>query len=108
MYACGAGRYSFHVDSVGRLSACMMSRRPAYDLLQGSFQEGWEAVGDVVRQKRQKETACRTCSAGVLCTQCPGWSQAAHGDDETPAEYVCELGRLRGAQFELVGLSSQG
>jgi hypothetical protein len=31
----------------------------------------------------------------------------AHGDDETPVEYVCELGHLRAAQFQLVGSSSQ-
>jgi radical SAM protein with 4Fe4S-binding SPASM domain len=107
VYGCGAGHHRFHVDCTGKLSACMMPRRPAYDLLQGSFREGWEAVGSVVRQKRQKETACQTCSVGVLCIQCPGWSQMVNGDDETPVEYVCELGHLRAAQFDLVGLSSQ-
>jgi radical SAM protein with 4Fe4S-binding SPASM domain len=106
VYTCGAGRYSFHVDCTGRLSACMMSRRPAYDLLQGSFQEGWEAVGAVVREMRQRETACRTCRVGVLCSQCPGWSQMAHGDNETPVEYVCELGHLRAAQLHLTGLQA--
>jgi sulfatase maturation enzyme AslB (radical SAM superfamily) len=81
------------------LSVCMMARRPAYDLLEGTFQEGWEEfLGPVLRKKRALDTPCRTCTVGALCTQCPGWSQLAHGDDETPVEYVCEMGRLRAAQ----------
>jgi radical SAM protein with 4Fe4S-binding SPASM domain len=107
VYSCGAGRYAFQVDCTGKLSACTMSRRPAYDLLRGSFQEAWEALGALVRQKRQKETACQSCSAGLLCTQCPGWSQMVHGDGETPVEFVCELGHLRAAQFHLAGSQSR-
>jgi radical SAM protein with 4Fe4S-binding SPASM domain len=100
VYSCGAGFHSFHVDSEGKLSMCMMARRPAYDLLQGSFQEGWETfLGALREEKRKLDTACRTCTVGVLCTQCPGWSQVVHGDDETPVEFVCELAHLRAAQI---------
>jgi len=99
VFGCGAGYRTFHVDSAGRLSVCMMARRPAYDLLEGSFQAGWEEfLGPVLRKKRALDTPCRTCTVGALCTQCPGWSQLAHGDDETPVEYMCEMGRLRAAQ----------
>jgi radical SAM protein with 4Fe4S-binding SPASM domain len=110
VFSCGAGYRSFHVDSAGRLSVCMLARQPAYDLLEGSFQEGWaEFLGAVLRKKRTLDTPCRTCSVGALCTQCPGWSQLAHGDDETPVEYVCELGRLRAAgTVASVGASLQG
>jgi radical SAM protein with 4Fe4S-binding SPASM domain len=106
VYGCGAGHHRFHVDCTGKLNACMMSRRPAYDLLHGSFEQGWEAVRSVVQQKRQRETACQTCSVGVLCSQCPGWSQMVHGDNETPVEFVCELGHLRAAQLHLSGSQS--
>jgi radical SAM protein with 4Fe4S-binding SPASM domain len=99
VFSCGAGYRSFHVDSAGRLSVCMMARQPAYDLLQGSFRQGWEEFMPVLlRKKRTLDTPCRSCTVGALCTQCPGWSQLAHGDDETPAEYICEVGRLRAAQ----------
>jgi radical SAM protein with 4Fe4S-binding SPASM domain len=100
VYGCGAGLHAFHVDCSGRLSMCMMARRPAYDLLQGSFDEGWEQfLGALVGRKRVLNTPCTTCDAGVLCTQCPGWSQAVHGDDETPVDLVCQLGRLRAAHI---------
>lgn len=100
VYACGAGQRSFHLDCAGQLSVCMMTRRPAYDLLRGSFQEGWEKVlGAELSKVRTLESPCPTCTVGVLCTQCPGWSQAVHGDDETPVDYVCKMGQLRAAQI---------
>lgn len=96
VYSCGAGRYSFHVDSSGSLSPCMSVRHPTFDLLSGSFAEGWENVlGPAIQVRRTLDTACRTCDAGPLCDQCPGWSHAVHGDLETPVDYVCQLGRLR-------------
>ena len=113
VYSCGAGFRSFHVDSGGLLSVCTMSRRRAYDLLQGSFLQGWEALGAVTREKRQLDTACRTCEVGPLCMQCPGWSQAVHKDDETPVEFVCALGRMRATRIgrpisEMIGGDKRG
>lgn len=104
VYCCGAGLRSFHVDYAGRLTACTMARRPDYDLRQMSFHEAWERLGAVRQQKRQLDTACRTCTVGGLCTQCPGWSQAVHGDDETPVEFVCQLGRLRAERAQRIHL----
>jgi radical SAM protein with 4Fe4S-binding SPASM domain len=106
VFSCGAGHRTFHVDSAGRLSLCMMARRPSYDLLEGDFQQGWEFLGSALRRKRTMDTPCRTCTVGALCTQCPGWSQLAHGDDETPVDYVCEMGRLRAAQMVGLALNS--
>jgi radical SAM protein with 4Fe4S-binding SPASM domain len=100
VYSCGAGYRSFVVDSAGQLGMCGMSRRPAYDLVQMSFQQGWEALGAQRQLKRQMDTACRTCTVGGLCTQCPGWSQAIHNDNETPVEFVCSLGHLRAKQTQ--------
>jgi radical SAM protein with 4Fe4S-binding SPASM domain len=100
VFSCGAGYHSFHVDSAGRLSPCMLARQPAYSLLDGSFREGWEEfLGALLSKKRTLDTPCPTCSIGALCIQCPGWSQLVHGDDETPVDYVCELGRLRSARM---------
>jgi radical SAM protein with 4Fe4S-binding SPASM domain len=102
VYSCRAGFRSFHIDCAGRLSPCLSVRSPAFDLLRGSFRDGWENVlGTAIREARVQDTACRTCNAGPLCDQCPGWSQAVHGDNETPVAFVCQIGRLRAAQFDL-------
>jgi radical SAM protein with 4Fe4S-binding SPASM domain len=99
VYTCAACLQAFHIDATGRMSACIMARRPSYDLTRMSLREAWERLGAIREQKRQQDTACRTCTVGSLCWQCPGWSQMAHGDDETPVEYICELGRLRAAEL---------
>ena len=95
VYNCGAGMHSFHIDSMGRMSICTMSRKPSFSLLEMSFMDAWEKLGTLRASKRQLKTACQTCTLGGLCFQCPGWSQAVHDDDETPVDFVCELAHLR-------------
>lgn len=99
VFTCNAGLHGFHIDAAGRMSVCMMARRPAYDLRQGTLQEGWRFLASVREGTRTLETPCRTCTVGILCNQCPGWSQVVHGDKETPVAYVCQVGRLRAERF---------
>jgi radical SAM protein with 4Fe4S-binding SPASM domain len=95
VFTCGAAQRSFHVDAYGSLSACMMVRKPAYNLLTISFNKAWEALGEIRNWKRQDNTECETCAINALCPQCPGWSLAIHGDFETPVKYICELAKKR-------------
>lgn len=96
MYSCGAGQRSFHIDAYGQLSACGLARWPSYDLTQGTFREGWRSFLGAVRQTRRMRTsACATCEIGILCSQCPGWSQMVHGDSETIVEHLCEVAHQR-------------
>lgn len=100
VFTCSAGLRSFHLDSKGNMSICIMVRRPSYDLRQVSFLEAWERLGALRLQKRQRVTPCQTCTIGELCSQCPGWSQFVHGDEETPVSFVCELAHLRPEQMK--------
>lgn len=100
VYSCGAGLQSFHLDSYGRMCICTMARQPSYDALRIGFAEAWERIGDLRQRKRTLDTACLTCTAAALCLQCPGWSQAVHGDDETPVRFICEMGRRRQAKAQ--------
>lgn len=100
VYTCGAALQSFNVDSSGRLSACNMSRNPSYSLLEMSFADAWEKLGEIRKLKRKLVTKCQSCSLGGLCSQCPGWSQAMHGDNETPVEFICELAHLHQMQVQ--------
>ncbi len=94
VYNCGAGLQTFHIDSVGKVSACIMSRQPAYDLRYTGFQAAWECLGSLRQEKRKSANECRTCTIGALCLMCPAWSQAVHGDFETPVEFICDLAHL--------------
>ncbi len=95
VYNCGAGLQTYHIDCAGRMCICTMSRRPSFDLKSMGFAEAWERLGELRCLKRRLDTPCVTCRAGIMCAQCPGWSQAVHGDDETPVDFVCALARLR-------------
>lgn len=95
IYSCGAGFRSFHIDSVGLMSLCMMSRQPSFSLLQMSFTEAWASLGELRKMKRTIHSDCQTCDLGEICTQCPGWSQAVHQDNETPVKFICDLAHLR-------------
>jgi radical SAM protein with 4Fe4S-binding SPASM domain len=102
LYQCGAGVSTFHIDPFGQLSACIMSRTPAYNLRYGSFHKGWsEFESSVITQKRTKVTPCINCELISLCDQCPGMAQTEQGDPEKKVEYLCQIAHRRAEVFEI-------
>lgn len=101
IYACGAGMHSYGINSRGEMTICGMVQKPVYNLLEVSFTEAWEQLGKLRLKKRQKPSLCETCGLGGLCTNCPGLSQAANGDDESPEEFICTLAHMRAAYFDV-------
>jgi radical SAM protein with 4Fe4S-binding SPASM domain len=99
VFTCGAGYRSCHIDSRGRMSPCIMVRKPQYNVLIDGFSRAWENLGKVRSYKRSMHTACETCPAAALCTMCPGWSLAIAGDYESIYPPVCEIGLLRYSHF---------
>lgn len=95
VYSCGAGHRSFHIDSSGRLSTCMMARRPSYSIPEMGFMPAWQKLGEVRLAERKLNIPCLTCSSSGMCVQCPGWSQLVHGDDESIVDFVCQLTKTR-------------
>jgi radical SAM protein with 4Fe4S-binding SPASM domain len=95
-YVCGAGLNTFHIDPYGRLSVCMISREPQYDLREGTFKEGWrDALRETRFQPAGDDYGCNTCPLLSLCGQCPGWAQMEHGDPEKRVEFLCRVAHLR-------------
>jgi radical SAM protein with 4Fe4S-binding SPASM domain len=96
LYGCGAGINSFHIDPHGYLGICTMSRKPRYNLRNGSFKEGWsDFLPEIRAQKPKGDYKCAHCELLAFCGQCPGWSQMEYGDQEIPVQYLCEIGHLR-------------
>jgi radical SAM protein with 4Fe4S-binding SPASM domain len=105
LYTCSAGLSSFAVDAYGRMFPCLTSRGSAYDLMQGSFTEGWRDFMPALRtQKPRKEYYCIHCELHSLCNQCPGWSQLEHGEPDIPVEYICQVAHLRA---QLLGIETK-
>lgn len=100
MFTCGAGWSSFHIDAMGRLSLCLSVRNPNYDLMQGSFTEGWEKFLSGLRTLETSPSfECAGCSLRPVCAQCPamGWSE--HGDPEAKVIFLCKLAHQRQSVF---------
>lgn len=98
-YNCGAGYRSFHINSAGVLSPCMMVRKPSYNILEKGFKAAWDALGVVRTIERTKSVPCVTCQAAGICVQCPGWSQLVHQDNESIVDFVCKLAKEREKQI---------
>jgi len=62
LYNCGTGLTSFHINANGMLQPCLMVSSLQYDLLNGSFLEGWRDVMPRIREKK--------AGAAKACTQC--------------------------------------
>ena len=105
MYRCGGGLLSFHVNPFGELNLCGMARDPAYDILAGSFEEGWEeAIPKTRNRKGDPAFTCRHCSLIRFCGLCPAISIMENGTEEAPVPYLCRIAHLRAEAF---GVSSE-
>lgn len=101
LYTCGAGVSSFHIDSYGKMSVCIMSRYKSYDLLQDSFHKGWyNSFPQFLKQKPKSDYKCGQCELLSLCGQCPGWAWLEHGNPEASVEYLCQIAHLRAEAFK--------
>lgn len=101
VFRCGAGFRSFHIDSSGRMSVCMMARQATYDVTETGFVSAWQKLGTLRTMKRSRASICLSCTAAGVCSQCPGWSQLAHGDNESVYDYICQLAKEREQQINI-------
>jgi radical SAM protein with 4Fe4S-binding SPASM domain len=99
LYRCGAAVSSFHIDAEGHLLPCIMARNFRYDLLGGSFADGWN---NVMPRFREKETIpgnpCVDCDAISLCGFCPAFFLIENGDENHHSDYLCRMGKMRYAE----------
>lgn len=107
LYFCGAGLYGFFITVEGNLVMCIESRWPAYDLREGSFQEGWDVfLGGIRSQILPENSQCRDCRLYALCKQCPARSQLEYGEEvvDRSVQWLCQLGHLRADAFLKLGI----
>jgi radical SAM protein with 4Fe4S-binding SPASM domain len=73
LYKCGAAQNTYHIDPYGQLNPCILSRSQSFNLLKGTFFDGWEKFLPFVTSKPAKENErCDRCDLLNLCGQCPG------------------------------------
>jgi radical SAM protein with 4Fe4S-binding SPASM domain len=100
LFICGAGLSTYHIDPYGLMSACEMARFQAYDLRQGTFEEGWrKSIPQLLALKPEGRYSCGRCELISLCAQCPGWAWLESGHPEAPVQYLCQIAQLRAEAF---------
>ena len=95
LFACGAGRTSFAVDSAGVMTPCLLMRGIKYDLVRGAFDEGWSQMEAVCRMKANADSPCHTCSNVAFCHRCPAIFERETGCMGQPPDWVCDLALQR-------------
>lgn len=103
LYLCGAALTTFHIDAGGHLCACVRERKHRYNLLNGSFQDGWNKfLFNNIRMRRASSNyKCSKCKYILVCDQCPAIFESENGDPEKCSEYICEIGHLRAKNLGL-------
>lgn len=100
LYSCGAGVIGFHINAYGILQPCIMPTGIQFNLLKGSFLEGWR---DVVSLLGRRETGdsflCKTCEKRHLCGYCPAFFLMEKGREDVCSEYLCAIGNDRFARI---------
>lgn len=94
-YTCDAGRLSFMVDSSGKLLMCKMyPRLPGYDLIGGSFSQGWKLLEKKAAEKHPDQKKCSNCASAAFCDKCS--AVVNDGDDKRVyMNYYCKIANLR-------------
>lgn len=96
LYNCGAGVGSFHINAYGHLTPCLMTNRIMYNLMQGSFLNGWRNVMPLIREKKTAPSQeCTTCEKKILCGYCPPFFQMENGSEYALSDYLCTIGKYR-------------
>jgi radical SAM protein with 4Fe4S-binding SPASM domain len=95
LYSCGGGIHAFAVDPCGRMAVCPFSQTGAYDLVSGTFSEGWLHLKTVRDRKALRQTKCSRCQIKAMCGMCPANGELENLDPEEPADFLCRVAHLR-------------
>lgn len=101
VYFCKAAKHIFHIDANGKLYACGRERCHGYDLLSGTFNEGWNVflVSEIRNKVASKEYPCITCEYYRLCDHCPADFELENGNPEKPSSFRCQIAKMRSEAF---------
>lgn len=101
LYLCKAGKHVFHIDATGKLFLCSRERCHGYDLLYGSFSEGWHGhIASLRKRTASTSYPCIRCKYLRYCDQCPADFELENGDPEEPNSFRCEIAKMRAGIFD--------
>lgn len=71
-FRCGAGRSEVTISPYGEMNICLDVHYPQYNILKGSFLQGWEKMKRLVENlSLPKDYPCDNCAVVRFCQWCP-------------------------------------
>lgn len=101
LYDCGGGVSSWAIDPYGDLSICVLSHVDRYNVVRGSFREGWEFLANVHNKPVTRPSKCTNCGLRSLCGMCAANGELENGDPEAPVDWLCQVAHLRAMTFDV-------
>ncbi|HEX2780970.1 MAG TPA: radical SAM protein [Gemmatimonadaceae bacterium] len=95
LYRCGAGRTGLFVNALGQASHCVIDREPSFPILEMSWDELWQQMGEWVTQPLPADAPCSGCSLRGGCQSCPARSRMATGSPYLKDPYYCDVTHTR-------------
>lgn len=96
LYPCHIGYHYVYITYDGHMQGCVKAVRHKYNLLKGTFKEGWKFLEEeLVNKKASEKFPCLTCDKFYYCEQCTANFELEHNDPEIPVDFYCQLGTLR-------------
>jgi len=101
LFRCGAGRTEVVINPYGEMKLCMDIPGPKYQILKGSFNEGWKMLGDYVRNTAPgPRYQCGNCQLSQYCNFCPAYGWLECGDMSACPPYYQEAAQLSKIEAE--------
>lgn len=73
LFRCGAGRSEVSLSPYGEMNLCLEIHYPEYNILKGSFEEGWQKIKKIAEEasKKAEKSLCKNCALVPFCHFCP-------------------------------------
>jgi MoaA/NifB/PqqE/SkfB family radical SAM enzyme len=101
LFHCEAGRTEVVISPYGEMRLCLDIPEPKYDILEGSFAEGWQRLADYAKRTPPGPSyRCGDCDLARYCSWCPGRSWLACGDMSACPPYNRQMAELVKRELE--------
>lgn len=95
---CNAGRGACVISPEGEVYPCAALRISFGNLKERSFLEIWRSSENALRLRALRFSdlpACSKCRLSEYCDRCPGMALLEDGDLRNPANFFCQIARIR-------------
>ncbi len=101
LFRCGAGKTDVVISPYGQMRLCQDILYPNYQILKGTFYEGWKELADYANNTSPGPNyRCKECELVKYCKSCPaqGWLEC--GDRSACPTYYKNMARLAKREAE--------